>query len=131
MNTKQLNEIKKEWRKIRTDPRNSHLRKGQILYNLLPNCIANQIVGTELDPFYRNDRIVACLRHLAYLAKEQDIKEELFSKYQLELKNGKEVKEIEVEKKILPYIKKRVAKKNISSVNGEVEQGSGRVGGDL
>jgi hypothetical protein len=47
--------------------RNKEWRAGQALFNaisLVAPELANEIRGTELDPFYRNDKIPACVAWL-------------------------------------------------------------------
>lgn len=53
--------------KARELANDGHQREGQCLYNalvLLDYGEANKIVGTELDPFYKDERIPAFLEHL-------------------------------------------------------------------
>lgn len=60
----QLNELDRRSAKIRDNPKNNYLRSGQILFNNLYDIapeVANEIRGTEFDPYYFDSRIRAFL----------------------------------------------------------------------
>lgn len=60
----QFNELDVKSAKIRDNPKNNYLRTGQILFNVLYDIapeVANEIRGTEFDPYYLDSRIRAFL----------------------------------------------------------------------
>lgn len=124
MLTIDLNQLKKEWEEACDNHVNRHvykLRRGQILHNMLhakfPE-IANSLTGTLLDPFYQDSRITDCLRYLAQLAGENDIRLAVFGKEALNEREEREEKPLEMG--ILQSIQKRMVKTNIPRTKGKV-----------
>lgn len=123
MLTTDLNQLKKEWEEACDNHVNRHihrLRRGQMLHNMLyakfPK-IANSLTGTLLDPFYQDSRITECLRHLAYVAGENDIRLAVFGK---EAEDEREEEKKPLEMAILQSIQKRMVKEDIPRTEGEM-----------
>ena len=121
MTSLDLNDLKRDWERACEHYDNRNLREGQLLFNMLSDKfpkIASSLVGTALDPFYSDKIVTPCLRHLAHLAGENDIRLAVFGKESLDERKEEEEKPLEME--ILRYIQKRVAKENIPTIEGKM-----------
>ena len=132
MLTIDLNKLKKELDWACNHHDNRHIRRGQMLFNMLHDKypkIANSLRGTLLDTFYQDSRITDCLRHLAQLAGENDIRLAVFGKEAED--ERKEDKKGSFEVGILQSIQKRMVTKDIPRTEGEMVERSKSMEKDL